>query len=327
MNRKEQYLKQKRNRRIINNIILGVTCTAVAGAGIFYFVNNSAKVEEPATIGELITNNTIDDTKFTPKFIDGVTEAVPINNIDVELEPDYVWRTDPSAEGLKLTSYESVLGWSGWNDCRVFDLRDTTLWGNIGMRYNNVGEYNGSIVDMMISFNGSSQMNDDLAPFTGFDTATDNIPLLAMDTTTFHYYLFTDTLLNPSVTITFYEHGTENTLVLDGLLVWRDVDQLEKLTVILPNEDSIFLHENTNLNIELENNVAKVTSTEYNALVTDELNWIVFNFQGDSLTFNHTFEDEVNHFDNYTTERHALGGGMCSEGIFANSIQEFLEYK
>ena len=196
---------QNNNKK--NIIKIGIVMTVLFLLFNFLFPYNSNK----NTLMEAVAATS--DYEFSPKVIKGLTTTSKINeNYFTYSATDDMWRTNGAMSDIMLN--------------KTYWTRLTSANRNIGVgiRYNNVGWYNGKYVDMTLTVKPEY-----LA--TSIKTATSgkpNYPMLGFRTDAIGVYSHSQASGLLHVTCKYYEHGTNTPMNINGHFSLIDIDIKEE---------------------------------------------------------------------------------------------------
>lgn len=214
----------------------------------------AASLVQEITQGELITGY-----QYNIKFVKGITKPVPINLIENGAHMAYPWR--PGAY-----------------------LQDSQK-GKIGMRYENVGRYNKTTLDLKITavdWDTFSENHPNLRPAVQFATNAVKVNLQCVRNVRFRFE--------------FFKSGTNEPVQVQGHGTLFDLDAEQAFTFYPTNGiDSVYILRS---NEHLSANGNTVNSST--ASTTDDMpeGWVTINYN--SAAFELTFTD--NHYTNQFTE-------------------------
>lgn len=136
---------------------------------------------------------------WSPKFISGVTQAVPFGNTDYSDDNYSTNNSNPdNAYSVRITSNNQK--------------------GNIGIRYNNVGTYNGNIIDLKITVVDWSYVQP-------ANSSAKNYPTIFFHKNNIDIHISsTPAIDKPVYRYTFYKHGTEEQISVKGHFTFCDMD-------------------------------------------------------------------------------------------------------
>ena len=170
---------------------------------------------------------------FSPRFIEGVTTCEKVNAAYYITPSTYydVWRGGrKDGKGYMITPDIATYN-------RMWSLIDySNLNKEIGIRYNNVGTYNGQIVDLIATVKVSSINAESLTatvPLEGETKGRYNRPMIGFFTAS--RIAFNSSMRNVgdlTVKCTYYKHGTNTTMNLKSFFSLTDIDPGECFTTI-----------------------------------------------------------------------------------------------
>lgn len=194
------------------------------------------------------------DYSFSPRFIDGITTVEVVNSDDYDepltLSMSWNWRgqlKDTYTNGLR----DAQIHWTADYDnlgvlLYLGDTPDNMSIGHKGVRYKNVGSYNGDIIDLEIiptDINGYTygeieEINNNNSLYTGvplytaplFAYFTDRIGFYLVDTA-LHTDLLGNNMYYSDYTFTFYYDGTDELADIKYKVGIDDIDWCQFIEV------------------------------------------------------------------------------------------------
>lgn len=162
------------------------------------------------SIGKVTDSTTLDAAYgFTPRFIPGVTQAVPFGMTNYAEDH---WAND-----------EDVLDMSERQSVRI---TSNAQKGNVGVRYNNVGTYQGQIVDLKLTL-------EDFAAFrpSGTYKGRPTYPTILFWTTSIRAQPQSNAFKGLKWGFQFYIHGTNTPLKVKLHNTFQDMDNKEYMVL------------------------------------------------------------------------------------------------
>ena len=224
---------------------------------------------------QTISSNTSFDPEygFSFKFIDGktTTETSGMTNNSV----DYNMHTSGGSSDLKKDQYYSSR------------LTSNTQKGKIWCRYNNVGTYNGQIVDLKVTLSGWSY----LQPANKKASSTIggvNYPTVFFAKDKIEARVTTYPAIDsPVFTFNFYKHGTNTPISVKCVETFKDLDNGEYLA---PTSGFDKIYKNSSSNMESLSKSDSWYGCDYgaNSSTSDKKNWLTVLLSGSSFKFTYT---------------------------------------
>lgn len=224
---------------------------------------------------QTISSNTSFDPEygFSFKFIDGktTTETSGMTNNSV----DYNMHTSGGSSDLKKDQYYSSR------------LTSNTQKGKIWCRYNNVGTYNGQIVDLKVTLSGWSY----LQPANKKASSTIggvNYPTVFFAKNKIEARVTTYPAIDsPVFTFNFYKHGTNTPISVKCVETFKDLDNGEYLA---PTSGFDKIYKNSSSNMESLSKSDSWYGCDYgaNSSTSDKKNWLTVLLSGSSFKFTYT---------------------------------------
>ena len=248
---------------------------------------------------------------FSPRFIEGVTTCEKVNAANYITPSTYydVWRGGrKNGNGYMMTPDIATFD-------RMWSLIDySNLNKEIGIRYNNVGTYNGQIVDLIATVKVSSINAESLTatvPLEGETKGRYNRPMIGFFTA--DRIAFNSSMRNVgdlTVKCTYYKHGTNTTMNLKSFFSLTDIDPGECFTTISGiDEAARGLHmEKSGQYYKSQDSCSHgdIKTTNVTAATTEH--WATLLTSGSSFSFSygHTY-DIVNNFVIYNRSFYEFG--------------------
>ena len=223
---------------------------------------------------QTISSNTSFDPEygFSFKFIDGktTTETSGMTNKAV----DYNMNSSSTGD-LDSSEYYSAR------------LTSSNQKGKIWCRYNNVGTYNGQIVDLKVTLSGWSY----LQPANKKASSTIggvNYPTVFFAKDKIEARVTTYPAIDsPVFTFNFYKHGTNTPISVKCVETFKDIDNGEYLA---PTSGFDKIYKNTSSNMQSLSKSDSWYGCDYgaNSSTTDKKNWLTVLLSGSSFKFTYT---------------------------------------
>lgn len=224
---------------------------------------------------QTISSNTSFDPEygFSFKFIDGktTTETSGMTNNSV----DYNMQTSGGSSDLKKDQYYSSR------------LTSNNQKGKIWCRYNNVGTYNGQIVDLKVTLSGWSY----LQPANKKASSTIggvNYPTVFFAKDKIEARVTTYPAIDsPVFTFNFYKHGTNTPISVKCVETFKDIDNGEYLA---PTSGFDKIYKNSSSNMQSLSKSDSWYGCDYgtNSSTTDKKYWLTVLLSGSSFKFTYT---------------------------------------
>lgn len=224
---------------------------------------------------QTISSNTSFDPEygFSFKFIDGktTTETSGMTNNSV----DYNMHTSGGSSDLKKDQYYSSR------------LTSNNQKGKIWCRYNNVGTYNGQIVDLKVTLSGWSY----LQPANKKASSTIggvNYPTVFFAKDKIEARVTTYPAIDsPVFTFNFYKHGTNTPISVKCVETFKDIDNGEYLA---PTSGFDKIYKNSSSNMQSLSKSDSWYGCDYgtNSSTTDKKYWLTVLLSGSSFKFTYT---------------------------------------
>lgn len=226
-----------------------------------------------------INNDTVfsSDYSFTPKFIKNVTTTQSYGMTNYS--QDFL-RTD--SDNLSPDNFYTAR------------LTSDSQKGKIWVRYNNVGTYNGQIIDLKITLSNWNYLQPEN---TSANSSIDgvNYPTVAFKKTSIDVSTTSFPAVDSPLWIfTFYKNGTEQIISLKSHLTFKDIDgsttgNNEKI-LFNSGFDSAYTTQNSYLTISKNEGINK-TSVAVEA--NDQNAWISCLTSGNNLSFVYTRDSDI----------------------------------
>lgn len=281
------------------SISAGSVIVSLASNSLFNFVDEDSKIDGSYS--------------WSPRYIEGVTEVVGVNDMtsdDMLISAWYYNTTSGSYSSYSTNYYIGV------------NLLDDANFGDMGVRYNNVGEYNGVVVDMEWIFEGASSINTDNHPsFLGTNTGVNRYahPVIIFRKDKIFMRVLSYSCFNPVIRCTFYEHGTNKTMDVDGHILFCDLDASERM--YFSNDVSEVLLKEYTTAYEFDymsksyigHETSSISDSWSSLNDTDKEGWVCVNFDNTS-EFLFSFSSSEPNYSNLTTLTRTGGRDLYSYG-------------
>lgn len=252
----------------------------------------------------IISNNTIfnSDYSWSFKFISGVTtvQTYGMTNYDVDfLQLD----KNGVSSSLSKDSYCCVR------------LTSNSQKNNVWIRYNNVGTYNGQIIDLKITLSDWNYLQpantsaNSLIGGVNYPTIYFGLKNLGVSPSS------VPTIDSPVYTYTFYKHGTEQTISVKCHETFCDVDGREFL---VPHSgiEEMYISQNSTLTIT----PSKVYRLQNGNLSgNDIVGWITCLINGSSFSFTYSRDQDIKGNSYYDVTKKVSANLRLSYGFSLNS--------